>query len=146
VKVGVHLRIGIGEIDDTPGRHLELTHEGAWWNGGLIDLLDLHVGADILPELLQHLPVGAAARGCGDEHLELDRLAVILDQRLGLLDVVGQRAVILARDPGAVAIGLRAGRDRPLVAACGDFLRSSAMTSGWRTRTSSNGGVLVLKA
>ena len=51
-------------------------------------------------------PIGAAARRRRDDHLELDRLAVILDQRLRLLDVVRQRAVVLALDPGAVAIGI----------------------------------------
>ena len=75
-------------------------------NGGLVDLLDLHIGAGLLPELLQHLTGVASARRRGDEHLEFDRLAVILDQRLGLLDIVGQRAVILALDPRAVAIGI----------------------------------------
>jgi len=92
--------------------------------GRLIDLLDLHVGADILPELLQYLPVGAAARRRRDEHLELDRLAIVLDQRLRLLDVIGQRAVILALDPGAIAVGI-AGRtgqaigNRPATISCG---------------------------
>jgi hypothetical protein len=77
VEICIHLRIGIGEVDDAPGRQLELAHEGPRWNGGLIDLLDLHVCSDPLPELLQHLPDGAPARGRGDEHLELDRPAVI---------------------------------------------------------------------
>jgi hypothetical protein len=33
-----------------------------------------------------------------------------------------------------------------LVSACDSFLRSSAITSAWRTRTSSSGGTLVLMA
>ncbi len=99
-------------------------------NGRLFDLLDLHVGAGILPELLQHLADRAAARRCGEQHLELDWLAVILDQGLGLLDVVGQSAVVLALHPGAVAIGIAGGlRPSPLVIACDIFLRSSAITS-----------------
>ena len=40
------------------------------------------------------------------DHLEFDRLAVLLDQRLGLLDVIGQRAVVLALHPGAIAVGI----------------------------------------
>ena len=44
-----------------------------------------------------------------NEHLEIDGLAVVLDQRLGLLDVFGQRTIVLAFDPGAVAVGI-AGR------------------------------------
>ena len=79
MEVGIHLRIGIGEIDNPPRRQLELPHEGTRNDGGLIDLLDLHVGADLLPELLQHLSDIAPTRRCRDEHLEFDRLAVILD-------------------------------------------------------------------
>ena len=85
----------------------------------LVDLLDFHVGADLLPELLQHLPDGAAARRCRDHHLELDRLAVLLEQRLGFFEVVRKRAVIVALDPGAVAIGI-AGRPGQAI---GDRLR-----------------------
>ena len=53
---------GLGEIDDPPRRQLELAHEGAWRDGGLIDLLDLHIGAGLLPELLQHLGRKAEAK------------------------------------------------------------------------------------
>ncbi len=87
--------------------------------GGLVDLLDLHVGAGPLPELLQHLTDGAPARRRRDEHLEIDRLAVVLDQRLGLLEVFGKRAVVLAFDPGAVAIGVAGGPGETI----GDRLR-----------------------
>src|SRR5258708_4201633 len=71
---------------------------------GLIDLLDLHVGADLLPELLQDLTDIAPARRRGHDHFEIDWFAVVLDQRLGLFNVVGQRAVVLALDPGAIAV------------------------------------------
>ena len=57
VEICVHLRIGIGEIEDPPRRYLELAHEGARHEARLIDLLDLHIGTDLLPELLQHLPI-----------------------------------------------------------------------------------------
>ena len=115
-------------------------------DGRLIDLFDLHIGADLFPELLQHLTVIAAARRRGDDHLEIDRLAIILDQRFGFFDVVGQRAVVPALHPRTIAIRIGRGLARPLVSACDIFLRSSAITSAWRTRTSSNGGTLVLKA
>ena len=88
---------------------MKLTHKGARHDGGLIDLLDLHVGADLLPELLQDLTDIAPARRRGHDHFEFDRLAVVLDQRFGLFNIVGKRAVVLALDPGAVAIGV-AGR------------------------------------
>ena len=41
---------------------------------------------------------------------------------------------------------LLAGRAKPLVIACDIFLRSIAITNAWRTRKSSNGATLVLKA
>jgi hypothetical protein len=72
----------------------------------LVDLFDFHIGADLFPELLQNLTDIASARRRGDDHLEIDRLAVILDQRLGLLNIVRQRAVVLALDPGAIAVGV----------------------------------------
>src|SRR5439155_13184239 len=62
--------------------------------------------ANLLPELLQHLPVRSTARGRSKDHLEFDGLAVILDQRLRLLEVVRQGAIILALDPGTLAIGV----------------------------------------
>ena len=53
--------LGIGEIGDSPRGELKLARERAWRDRGLIHLLDLHVGAHLLPELLQHLPNRAAA-------------------------------------------------------------------------------------
>jgi hypothetical protein len=114
MEISKHLNIGIGSADDAPRCELELPHEGTRRNRSLIDLLDLHVGPDLFPELLQHLAVGAAARSRCRDHLEIDRLAVVLDQRLRLLDIVSQSAVILALDPGAVAIGI-GGRPREAI-------------------------------
>ena len=119
VEIRVHLRVGIGEIDDPPRRQLKLAHEGARYDGGLIDLLDLHIGADLLPKLLQHLADIAPARRRGHEHLELDRLAIVLDQRLGFFNIGRQCAVILALDPRTFAIGVR----RWPAEAVGDGLR-----------------------
>src|SRR5213079_1625817 len=97
---------GVREIDDPPPYQLELAHEGARHEAGLIDLLELHIGSNLLPELLEYLTGITPAWRRGHDHLEFDRLAVLLDQSLGLFDIIGQRAVVLALHPGAIAVGV----------------------------------------
>ena len=81
------------------GVMLELPRERPRDDSGLIDLLDFHFGAGLLPELLQHLAIGAAARRRRHQHLELHGLGVLLEERLGFAEVEGQRAIVFALHP-----------------------------------------------
>src|SRR5438045_5789027 len=95
--------LGIRRIRDSPRRDLKLPGQAAHRHGGLLDLLDLGLGADLFPELLQHLADRAAAWCRRHYELELDRLAVLLEQLLGLLGVELQPTVVGTLHPGAIA-------------------------------------------
>src|SRR5207248_7162923 len=98
MKAGVYLRGGIGRVDNAPRCELEIMLERFGNQRGLIDLVELHVGADLLPELLKDLTSHAAARRRRDHHLERYWLAVLFEQFLGLSRVVRESTDIRAFD------------------------------------------------
>src|SRR5262245_58546267 len=96
MEIGVHLRVRISEVDDTPWGELEVATECFCDQRSLICLIDSSVGADVAPKLLEYLANLTTAWGCRHHHLELDRLPISLNQLLRFLGIKRQGPWIAA--------------------------------------------------